>query len=182
VVEVLHWVSLCAASLCAAVLAIYTRRIFAGHIFSIIGPALWGGPISIGLLLSPGWRGVIAGLVTVIASPAIWYLAGFADEASGFPDIDLLLGLAAATVVMLLEIITGDVRGQAEIVGLGIGFAVGLFLVLVENPLVGPFHYKGNDALMLFSLYPPNALVWLTTLFFPELVSRKVGWGASLSG
>ena len=134
-----------------------------------------GGPISIELLLSPGWREVRAGLVTVIAIPAIWHFAGIANEAFSFIDNDLQLGLVAATVVILLEKITVDLGGQAEIVGLGIDLAVGLFLVFVNNSLVCPFHYKGNDALMLFSLYPPNALVWLNTLFFPEWVSRKVG-------
>jgi hypothetical protein len=138
-----------------------------------------GGPISIGFLLSPGWRGVRAGLVAVIAIPAIWYLEAIAIEDFGFIniDIDLQLGLFMATVVVLLEIITGDVRGLTEIVGLGIGFAVGLFLIFVNTSLLGSFTYTGDYGLLLFYLYLLNALVWLNTLFFPEYVSGKVGWG-----
>ena len=141
-----------------------------------------GGPISIGLLLLPSRRGVGAGLITAIAIPAIWYFAGAAIDTFSFIDNDLQLGvsLVAATVVALLELTTGDVRGQAQIIGLGIGLAVGLFLVFVDTSLVGPFHYKGNDELMFLSLYPPNALVWLNALFFPEWVSRKVGWGGGI--
>ena len=136
-----------------------------------------GGPISIGLLLSPSRRGVGAGLVTVIAIPLIWYVAGFVSQYFNFMEVDLLLGLSAGGIAILLEVITGDVRVRAEMVGLGIGLVVGLLPIFVNNSLLGSFHYKGNDALMLLSLGIPNALVWLSTLFFPEWVSRKVGWG-----
>src|SRR6266545_4892230 len=138
---------------------------------------LVGGPISIGLLLSPGWRGVGAGLVAVIAIPVIWYIAGIATEGFGSIGFTLQSCLVAATAVILLEIITGDVGGQAEMVGLGIGLAVGLFLVFVNNSLVDPFYYTGNGGLLLFYLYLLTTLVWLNALFFPEWVSRKVGWG-----
>lgn len=136
-----------------------------------------GGPISIGLLLSPGWRGVRAGLVTVLAIPIIFLLAGILDGTFGFIDYELLIGLIAGTVVILLEIMTGDVGGRAEIVGLGIGLIVGLFLVFVSTSLVGPFYYGSGDELLLFSLYLPNALVLPNILFIPEWVSGKVGWG-----
>ena len=136
-----------------------------------------GGPISIGLLLSPDRRGVGAGLIAVITIPLIWYMSGFVSQYFNFIEIDLLLGLAAGGVSILLEMITGDVRVRAEMVGLGIGFAMGLSLIFLNNFLFGSFHYKGNDALMLLSLGIPNALVWLSTLFFPEWASRKVGWG-----
>ena len=139
-----------------------------------------GGPISIGLLLSPGRRGVGAGLVTVIAIPLIWYIAGIATENIGSIDIDLQLGLVAAGVAILLEMITGDVRGQAERIGLGIGLVVGLLLIFVHNSLVGTSSYIGDDELLSFPLYLPIALVWLNTLFFPEWVSRKVGWGGAI--
>jgi len=133
-----------------------------------------GGPISIGLLLFPGRRGVGAGLVTALALPIIWSLAGILLGTFGF---ELLIGLIAATVVILLEIMTGDVRGRAELGGLGIGLAVGLFLVFVSTSLVGPFDYGSGDELLLFSLYLPNALVLPNILFFPEWIARKVGWG-----
>ncbi len=155
------------------ILGLFLRGLYLALFFLVFV----GGPISIGLLLSPGWRGIRAGLVTVFAIPAIWYIAGIATQDVSSIDIDLQLGLVAAGVVILLEIITGDVRGRAEIVGLGIGIAVGLFLVFVNNSLVGPFSYTGNDELLSFHLYLLNALVWLSTLFFPEWVSRKVGWG-----
>src|SRR5689334_898840 len=137
---------------------------------------LVGGPISIGLLLSSGRRGVSAGLVTVIAILIIWFIAGIAIEVFGSIGLTLQSCLVVATSVILLEIMTGDVRSQAEMVGLGIGLAVGLFLVFVNNSLVDPFYYSGEGGSLLFYLYLLTALIWLNALFFPEWVSRKVGW------
>ncbi len=162
---------------------LFYRAIFLEGIYLVLFFLLFVvGPISIGLLLSPGWRGIRAGLVTVIANPVLWYIAAIAtqDVSSIDHDLQLQLGLVAAGVVILLEIMTGDVGGQAKIVGLGIGIAVGLFLVFLNGYLIGPFHLAGNDALMSFSLYPPNALVWLSALFFPQWVSRQVGWGGAI--
>ena len=113
----------------------------------------------------------------VIAIPVIWYIAGIATENIGAIDIDLQLGLVATGVAILLEIITGDVGGQAERIGLGIGLMVGLLLIFVHNFLLGTSSYIGDDQLLSFPLYLPNALVWLSTFFFPEWVSGKVGEG-----
>jgi hypothetical protein len=153
--------------------AVFLRGLYLASFFLLFV----GGPISIGLLLSPGRRGATAGLVTVFAIPIIWSLAGIIYRTFGFRENQLFIGLIAATVVILLEIMTGDVGGRVEIVGLGIGLAVALFLLFVNTSLVGSFIYTGNDELLLFSLYPPNALVWLSALFFPEWVSGKVGRG-----
>lgn len=138
---------------------------------------LIGAPISVGLLLVPSRRGIGAGLVALVAIPVIWYFASVVSDATRFIDETMQVGIIAASIVVLIELITRDVREQRELVGLGIGLVAGFLLILANDSLVGPFHYTGDDALMLFSLYVPNALVWLSALFFPEWVSRKVGWG-----
>ena len=153
--------------------AIFLRGLYLALFFLLFV----SGPVSIGLLLSPGRRGVKAGLVTVLAIPIVFSLAGILDGTFGFLDYELLIGLIAGTGVILLEIMTGDVGRKVEIVGLGIGLAVGLFLVFVSTSLVGPFYYGSGDELLLFSLYLPNALVLPNILFFPEWISGKVSWG-----
>jgi hypothetical protein len=115
--------------------------------------------------------------VTLAAIPAIWYLADVVSGAARFMGDGWHVGVIAACMVVLLELITRDVREQRELVGLGVGLAAGFLLILANSSLVGTFHYTGDNALMFFSLYVPNALVWLSALFFPEWFSRKVGWG-----
>lgn len=137
---------------------------------------LVGGPISIGLMLTPSRRGLGAGLITVVTTPVIWYFASVAYD-NGYLTDNLQLGIVTASMVILLELVSGDVRQRRELIGLGIGLITGLLLVIANTALVGTYFDTGNDVLTFLSFFPPISLVWLSTLFFPEWLSHKVSLG-----
>lgn len=154
-----------------------------GYLIAFLGIAVMvGGPVLISLSLSLSGRGAGAGLLAVVIMLVTWYFASVANDASRYVNDSLQLALTAGSAIAILELIMGGIRNRHGLAGLGLGLLVGLLLVLANSAVVGPFHYGGprKNELWILSWSVPFALVWLSSLFFPELLSRRVGWGGVL--
>lgn len=153
------------------------------------------GPAAISLSLSLSLRGVVAALI-----------ASFALIFGSFPILELVAPLlqdlfpfleafplgpswptaAAATIPIIIALpITGYVRRREEYVGLLVGSSVGILLTLILG-LVAPWLIEVPmqvpllDPLNLVAWGAPFAFVWSSSIFFPELFRRWVGWAGLL--
>ncbi len=144
--------------------------------------ALIGGPIAVGVSLRWPWRALGGGIALAVALPIIWY--GFPRVGTGMHliDTDPEAGIAAVGIACLLELMAGDANERKGRIGLACGVAVGLLLLSANRWLAGDIHHEGPDnvPLMILSWWVPTVLASLSILFFPEWLSRRVGWGGAL--
>lgn len=164
-----------------------------------------GGPISVGLLLTRSSHGLVAGFVAAVLMSVVWYVGSLLiqDSYQAFAgvlqhalpmrthlslqdifDFSLPLVLTAFSGVGIIELITGDVRSPNRIIALVGGFLLGLILACLYSFLFSVTYAHGSRAndVFVFSWSAHFALVWLSTFFFTELLTRRVGWGGALVG
>jgi hypothetical protein len=166
---------------------------------------LLGGPISVGLLLARSSYGLIAGIAALVLMSLVWYLgslliqdvyqtfAGDLQQTLGMRailtlqdifDFSLPLVLTAFSGVSIIELITGDVTNATGFRALAGGLLLGLILACLYSFFFSITYSHGPRAndLFLFAWSAHFALVWLSTFFFNELITRRVGWGGVLVG
>ncbi len=143
---------------------------------------LIGGPVAAGCLLRWPWRAIGRGIALVVALPVIWYT--LPDAGAGLHLIDGVpeASIAAMGLALLLELTAGDADERKGRIGLAFGLAVAVILAFAYNRLAGPFHFAGAGSVLLtlLSWWAPTVLVSLSIFFFPEWLSRRVGWGGLL--
>ncbi len=144
---------------------------------------LVGGPILVSIFLSPSWRGVGAGLLAMLSVLLVLSVVGYLVEDA--PDIigeALGFTLIAGSGVSIIEVVTRDVRERRGLAGLGVGLVAGFLLSLAYAYVFYPYSPRAdiprvNEWLFMIGWSAYFALVWLSTFFFPELFTRRVGWG-----
>jgi hypothetical protein len=146
---------------------------------------LIGGPVSVGLMLAPSWRGVGAGLLAIVMMIITWNLIGQAGLQNLPPNIGESLGftLISATGVIALEFIVRDIDKPSKLGELAIGILAGFLLSLLFVSIFSPYsprfdipsEYSTEFGIVGWAVQ--FSLVWLSAFFFPEWLSRKVGWG-----
>ena len=151
------------------------------------------GPTAISLSLSPNWRGLLA---AVLASFAL--ILGFLPAGEIFTEVmrllfplDIPLGillpsaLGAAIPIVIALPITGYVARREGYAGLFVGISLGVLLVLIYE-IVAPWLIVEHEELALLGTWNPTswaipfAFVWSSSIFFPELLRRRVGWAGLL--
>jgi hypothetical protein len=136
--------------------------------FLLIGPSLMG------LYLERDKHGLFSGFLGLISMVAVIF-AGYFLNLLDIKIINyLFLGLSAGFGIAVILLVGKIVKLRREIIGLGLGIAfgiaisVGLTMIINANRL---YDY-------LYSL--PFLWVWLSTVFFPELFSRRTDWRGAL--
>lgn len=173
-----------------------------GFFFFVI---LIGGPISVGLLLARSSQGLIAGIAALVIMSIVPYLgglliedvyqtfAGVLQQTLSFRtrlalqdifDFSLPLVLTAFSGVGVIELITGNIRARSGGFALVGGLLLGLILACLYSFLFSVTYAHGPRAndVFTFAWSAHFALVWLSTFFLGELLTRRVGWGGALVG
>jgi hypothetical protein len=116
----------------------------------------------------------------------VWYVVSrlIIDEVRLAQTLEeaLSLTLVAGSGVSVVELVTRDIHERSGLIGLLTGIMAGFFLSLVYALIFMPVYARGprvND-LFLIGWSAHFALVWLSAFFFPELFTRRVGWGGVL--
>lgn len=137
---------------------------------------LIGGPISIGLLLSPSWRGAGAGCLAMVSMLLAWNLIGYLGLQNQFFGLDEshVFAVISGIGIIVFEFIVRDITKQSELIGLGIGIGAGFLISSLFVSLFSP-DFSSIFGIVYWSIQ--FALVWLSAFFFPEWLSRKVSWG-----
>jgi len=138
-----------------------------------------GCPVAFGIFLAHSLKkGVGSGLLSLVALGVGGALVGqlYGTWITSDAMLPLPLALITGVQITVLELTTGDIRSKPGIVGLGVGLAIGTILTTVLARLVDPY---GQRLLEVFSIpwLAYSILVWLTTVFFVELFTRRVSWG-----
>jgi hypothetical protein len=99
-------------------------------------------------------------------------------------DFSLPLVLTAFSGVGIIELIAGNVRSRNGRVALVGGLLLGLILACLYSFLFSVTYAHGSRAndVFVFAWSAHFALVWLSTFFLDELITRRVGWGGVLAG
>ncbi len=150
--------------------------------YGVVGLAvIFAGPFALALTLSGLGKSLVSGCLSILAMGVGMYVLGqlsgtllTSNAMYAFP-----LAVVAGMQIATLELASGDIRDKSGIIGVGIGLGVGLTLVSGFSQILDP---KGESLLKAFSVpwATYSSLVWLSAVFFPDLVRRKVGWGGVL--
>lgn len=145
---------------------------------------LLGGPISTGILLSPSWRGVGAGIMALVGMVVTWGIVGYLVYGVLYLD-EIFPAFAAGSGIFILESLTQNANKRL-LIGRSIGILSGLLLALLFANLFSPYRAKvdlpsGYDgSIFIFGWSMQISLVWLNTFFFADFFGRRVGRGGIL--
>jgi hypothetical protein len=78
-----------------------------------------------------------------------------------------LLGLSIGIAIMVCLLVSGRIKGWLGLTGLGIGLGIGIALSMTK--ITGFYNFNFSP-------------LWLSAVFFPELLSRRLDWQAALTG
>ena len=144
-----------------------------------------GSTLLLGLYLRPGWRGICIGLLGLID-----VVCGFLFElgmpsgtiVESLPDnsipylihegLSYIFPVVAGIVAILW--FAGKIKSTQEWIGLGVGVVVGVVMCIGLATGVGISHLGNTVEYVRFHL--PFLYIWLSAVFFPELLSRRTDW------
>lgn len=149
---------------------------------------LLAGPYMFSFYLNPRWAGltgVILAIPSLVAGGLVIWLLGFLFSITGFSigdtnyDWSITSGVFAGVMVTLLFLCSGRRITRLDIAGVGLGWIVGIVISLVVQWAILLFPKISFPALSdrLF-LFASISFCWvsLSIIFFPELLTRRVGW------
>lgn len=163
-------------ALVAGLFAYDVREVLLGVLFTTV---LLGGPISVGLLLLPSWRGVGAGTLAAVGMVSTWIVVSrlaYYDVPYWLRD-SLPVALTAGSGVAIIEVTTRDASRRGEVINLGTGMLIGVLLSIVYVSLVPLYAHSARTNHLVIDWSAYFALVWLSAFFFPEWFARRVSWG-----
>jgi len=132
------------------------------------------GPLLLGLYLERDKHGLSSGFLGLIAMLAMiltGYFLGLLDtKIINYLFLDLSAGFGIVVILLFGKIM----KLPREIIGLGLGIAVGIAIS------VGFTVIFNVDRLFDFLFSLPFLWVWLSAVFFPELLSRRTDWRGAL--
>lgn len=111
--------------------------------------------------------------VTAVSS---LYLVGwiiyklFARNFDNLFYFSIMIGAGTVASLIVFLLITGRIKNRTEYAGLGLGVAMGVILSFLS--MLNPEY----PDILSFDFSP----VWLSIVFFPELLSRRAGWRDTL--
>ena len=124
-----------------------------------------GSFLIISLYLSRSRRGWAAGfwaLVVYIFSLFIAYEIASALHINNLFGLEFGIGSCLSMAVLLG--VSGRVKSRSQWLGLGLGLVIGILPYIIANPLT-PYQTAFGFV-----------WIWLSAVFFPELIDRRVGW------
>lgn len=146
---------------------------------------LIGGPVSIGVLLLPSWRGIGVGILALVVMILTWNISG--NLFYGVPYLnESFSALTAISGILVFEFATEGVNQRGRLAGLGIGVLLGYLLSLLFANRFSPYDAKINlpkrydDVFFIVGWSISFALVWSSAFMFSEFSRRQVGWGGVL--
>jgi hypothetical protein len=155
-----------------------------GVILLVLGlVAIFSAPMFLGAFLSHSWRkgftnGLFALLASIIGFFLFYQIAGFMyDLFSSHPEAFYSLisalpaGFAIATVMLINE-------SPRRLLGIALGLTIGLCLALASAIIFGQNLFANNNVFHL--LWQAPAFVWVSIVYWSELIGRQKGWSAFL--
>lgn len=151
-----------------------------GALIGIFGLTLVvGGPTIMALYLSPNaLRGVGSAMAALMAAVLIGFLISEAVFLTSRVGPIVFAALIVGGQIAVLELVSNDVRGWHGAVGLWVGVLIGLVLSLALAIQTGSADllFRGEERIVLpMSVF--SSIIWLSGVVFPELFTRRVGWG-----
>lgn len=127
-----------------------------------------------GLYFKPNWRGIFSGICTFAFMLGLVYRVDYyvnlthANAVVWDDNLPLFLTILFAAPITILLVASGKVKTRTDFAGLGLGLIIGGLLsfgIMATNLLSGV-----EQALVAI----PG--LWLSAVFFPELLSGRTDW------
>ena len=150
------------------------------------------GPLLLGLYLKPGWRGIGIGLLGLLGTFGGYLLDDLAEQLTtpftlitaqslSSKSIGLSTIPFAAGGVMVILLVAGKVKDLREFAGVAIAIffsilmSIGLANMIAIIPAFDASYREGGGAESL-PIFLSFLWLWLSAVFFPELLSRRTDW------
>jgi hypothetical protein len=138
--------------------------------FTVLG----AGPILLSEYFKPGWRSFWNGVLSFVGM-TVCFCVGWSIKNVLLPDLAFVpYEISAGIAITVLLVMGGKVKSRSDIIGLILAIVLGL-------ALAAGFRWIKQDLYLIsMNLAAPFLWIWLSAVFFPNLLNRRTDWRGGL--